>query len=137
MLEESDSSGSEEENASNSGTAPSPLLADEPNEDEGDEADFSSVGEYNVPVGWIALDPPAADEAEWASTKKSFKWNNLKLAHIWNEPTGWQIASFTHWDRVARMCCFFYPSDGQKVIHDLPLHEYGIDGHWVILRRCS
>jgi hypothetical protein len=34
-LDDSDSSGEEEENASNSGTAPSPLLADEPNKDEG------------------------------------------------------------------------------------------------------
>lgn len=101
------------------------------------DADFSNVGDFVVPEGWVVLDPPSSNEAEWSTMKKLFKWQNKKLAHIWDEPTGWQLASFNSWDKGEKMCCFYYPSDGQKVTHGLPLDEYGIDGHWVILERLT
>jgi hypothetical protein len=123
LLEDSDSS--EDENASD----------DDQSEAGAAVADFSNVGDFVVPDGWVVLDPPSLNEAEWSTMKKSFKWQNKKLAHIWDEPTGWQLASFSSWDKGERMCCFYYPSDGQKVTHGLPLDEYGIDGHWVILER--
>ena len=78
------------------GTAEEVVIGDHDGANEGDGIDFFTVGDFIVPVGWVVIDAPAADEVAWSSLKKNFKWQNKKLAHIWSEPTGWQLASFTN-----------------------------------------
>jgi hypothetical protein len=69
--------------------------------------------------------------------QKNYKWQNKKLAHIWDAPLGWQMASFSHWEQKKGMSCFYYPTDRQKVAHHLNLGDYGIDGLWVLLQKAS
>jgi hypothetical protein len=102
-------------------------------DDETDENQFLSIGDYEIPFGWEALERPAETASEWKSMQKAYKWQNKKLAHIWDAPIGWQMASFSNWEKG--MCCFYYPTDRQKVLHQLDLDNYGIDGHWVILQK--
>jgi len=108
LLDESDTD-SDSNNDDDEGRSEeeSPALRDREGTSD-DDLNFSTVGDFEVPDGWVALDPPAVDEAAWASLKKTYKWQNKKLAHIWNEPTGWQLASFTNWDKKEKMCCFYY-----------------------------
>ena len=56
---------------------------------------FETVGDYEVPSGWEALEPPAHDEETWSLLKKSYKWHNKRLAHIWDEPTGWKVSPYS------------------------------------------
>ena len=92
LLEDSDSS--EDENTS----------GDDQSEAGPGNADFLNVGDFVVPDGWAVFDPLSLNEAERSTTKKSFKWQNNKLANIWDESTGWQLASFSSWDKGERMC---------------------------------
>ena len=65
--------------------------------------------------------------------QKSYKWQNKNLAHIWDAPIGWQVASISNWEKG--MGCFYYPTDKRKVLHRLELENYGVDGHGVVLQR--
>ena len=65
--------------------------------------------------------------------KKKCPWNNRRLAHIWDPPFGWEISSFSLWEK--RTPVFYYSTTKEKYPHKLPLETYGVDGHWVILEK--
>ena len=107
------------------------------NGDETDKNQFLSIGDFDVPIGWVALEQPADTDLQWKSMQKNYKWQNKKLAHIWDAPLGWQMASFSHWEQKKGMSCFYYPTDRQKVARHMNLGDYGIDGLWVLLQKAS
>ena len=133
LLEESDDSSDSGDNSDDLGSGGGRARSADGVTIPENSGNFEEVGDYEVPDGWIALEPPAEDEETWSASKKNYKWQNKKLAHIWDEPTGWQMSSYSFWEKGTPV--FYYPSDRQKVGHQLSLNEYGVDGHWVILER--
>jgi hypothetical protein len=65
--------------------------------------------------------------------KKKWPWNNRRLAHNWVSPFGWEISSFSLWEK--RTPVFYYSTTKEKYPHKLSLETYGVDGHWVILEK--
>ena len=64
--------------------------------------------------------------------QKSYKWQNKNLAIFGMTPIGWQVASFSNWEKG--MGCFYYPTGKKTVLHHLELENYGVDGHGVVLQ---
>ena len=99
----------------------------------GEESSYTEIGGFGGLDGWSILSDPAKTEEEWSVIKKKYPWNNRRLAHIWDPPFGWEISSFSLWEKGAPV--FYYSTTKEKYPHKLPLETYGIDGHWVILEK--
>ena len=126
LIGESDEEGEDEDDG---------IMADDAEEGEEEEEEFAAVGDFEPPDGWVVLPEPAEDEATWTKAKAKFSWDRRRLAHIWNAPLGWQMATFSQ--VIKKSLSFYYPSDKLKCMHDLPLDSYGTDGHWVIIEKAE
>jgi hypothetical protein len=125
LIEESDGEGGDEDDGT--------MEDDAEDEEEEEEEEFAVVGDFEPPAGWVVLAEPAEDSAAWSKAKKKYSWAGKRLAHIWDAPLGWQVASFSQ--ITGKALSFYYPSDKLKCIHQLPLETYGTDGHWVIIEK--
>ena len=91
----------------------------------GEESSYTEIGDFGGLDGWSILPDPAKTEEEWSAMKKKCPWNNRRLAHIWDPPFGWEISSFSLWEKRTPV---FYYSNKRKISAQTP--SWDLRGWW-------
>ena len=77
----------------------------------------SSISEHRglrCPTRFRDAGCTAATSYEWQTMQRQYKWQNKKLAHIWDAPIGWQTASYCHYCRRKEWAVFSTQATSKK-----------------------